>query len=314
MSIGRGRAHGIGTIALIALVWLGGGTSLASGPRAREVQADASAPALPEAIGERGTGLIAGDETLLDVAERNHVGFEALIRLNPDIDVWMPPRGTKLALPTQMIPPRAPRSGIVLNLPEMRLYDYTQGPEAQVFPIAIGAADTPSPVGDLQIEWKTIEPVWRVPASIRAVDPDLPLEVPPGPNNPLGRHWLGIGRGYGIHGTNNRWSIGRLATHGCIRLSNADIADLYARVPVGSRVRILYQTVKLGRSGDDLLVEAHPDIYGRGSESIEDVLSELERLGLLDYVARDDLASALAEARGIPLRIGTLPRDARQKE
>jgi L,D-transpeptidase ErfK/SrfK len=257
-------------------------------------------------IGDRGTGVVVADDTLLDVADRNRVGFDALVRLNPGIDVWMPQNGARLALPTLMIPPSAPQSGLVLNLPEMRLYDYTRGPEPQVFPIAIGDPATPSPRGELRVEWKAIEPVWRVPASIRAIDPDLPNEVAPGPDNPLGRHWLGIGHGFGIHGTNNRWSIGRLTTHGCIRLANDDIAELYARVPVGTRVHILYDTVKLGRSGDDLVVEVHPDLYGRGSRTAEDVLAELQALGLGERVAVEALRTALAEAHGIPVPIGTL--------
>jgi L,D-transpeptidase ErfK/SrfK len=161
-------------------------------------------------------------------------------------------------------------------------------------------------VGELRIEWKAIEPVWRVPASIRAIDPDLPSEVGPGPDNPLGRHWLGIGHGFGIHGTNNRWSIGRLATHGCIRLENDDIAELYARVPVGTRVRVLYDTVKLGRSGDDLVVEVHPDLYGRGSRTAEDILAELRARGVGERVSVEALRTALSEARGVPVAIGTL--------
>jgi L,D-transpeptidase ErfK/SrfK len=263
--------------------------------------------ALPEVIGETGTGLLVADDTLLDVAKRNNVGFEPLVRLNPGIDVWMPKPGTKVVLPTRMIPPRAPRKGLVLNLPEMRLYDYTQGPDARVYPIAIGAVETPSPTGNLRVEWKAFEPVWRVPASIRAVDPDLPSEVAPGPDNPLGRHWLGIGDGYGIHGTNNRWSIGRLTTHGCIRLDNDDIAELYERIPVGMPVLSLYQTVKLGRSGDDLFVEVHPDLYARDTDPLQAVLSELLALDVLEYVERDALEAALRDPRGIPQWIGTLP-------
>ena len=300
----RCRAQHLATATLVALVWLPGEIGLAGSPREHDAQT--GPPALPEVIGERGTGLIVADDTLLDVADRNHVGFDALVRLNPDVDVWMPQAGTRLALPSLMIPPPGPRSGLVLNLPEMRLYDYTRGPEPRVFPIAIGDPATPSPRGELRVEWKAIEPVWRVPASIRAIDPDLPSEVGPGPDNPLGRHWLGIGRGFGIHGTNNRWSIGRLGTHGCIRLSNDDIAEIYAHIPVGTRVHILYDTVKLGRSGDDLVVEVHPDLYGRGTRQLEDVLAELHALGLGQQVETETLRTALAEARGIPVKIGTL--------
>jgi hypothetical protein len=133
MSTGRDWAHGPGRILLIALLGLHAVAGFASSPREREAQTDPTVPALAEVIGERGTALIVGDDTLLDVAERNHVGFDALVRLNPGVDVWMPQPGTKLALPSLMIPPRAARRGIVLNVPEMRLYDYTRGGEPQVF-------------------------------------------------------------------------------------------------------------------------------------------------------------------------------------
>ncbi len=294
--------------ALLAWVMLGiaqvGMASSASGP---PEGAQKSTIALPEVIGERGTGVVVAGDTLLDVGERSHVGFEALVRLNPGVDVWMPDVGTRIVLPTLMIPPRATRKGLVLNLPEMRFYDYTVGSDPRVYPIAIGAPETPSPVGLRHVQWKTIEPTWRVPASIRAVDPDLPYEVPPGPNNPLGRHWFGIGGGYGIHGTNNRWSIGRLTTHGCIRLSNDDIAELYARVPVGTPVQIVYQTVKLGQSHGDLVVEVHPDIYARDPDVALEVERQLEELGVIELIDRNALQSALRLAHGLPVPIGRIP-------
>ncbi len=304
-----GMTHRPWTLARLlapATAWLAAGSVCLAAPKIPEPKPARFEP-VPEVIGESGTGLLLEDDTLLDVAERNDVGFEPLVRLNPGIDVWMPKPGTKVVLPTRMIPPRALRRGLVLNIPEMRLYDYTQGPDPRVYPIAIGAVETPSPVGNLRVEWKAFEPVWRVPASIRAVDPDMPTEVAPGPDNPLGRHWLGIGDGFGIHGTNNRWSIGRMTTHGCIRMDNDDIAELYERIPVGTPVRSLYQTVKIGRSGDELFAEVHPDLYGRATEALPDVLAELLALGVLDHVARDALEAALRDARGIPLWIGTLP-------
>jgi hypothetical protein len=80
---------------------------------------------------------------------------------------------------------------------------------------------------------------------------------------------------------------------------------------VGTHVRLLYETVKLGRSGDDLYVEVHPDIYARGSASLSDVLTQLVALGLSDVVENEALAEALEAARGIPVRIGTTPHDAK---
>ncbi len=258
---------------------------------------------LPSVVGVDGAATVEGDDTLLDIAVRNDVGFDALIRLNPDMDVWMPPEGAQVSLPVRMIPPHAPHTGLVINIPEMRLYDYTQGDIPTVLPIAIGDPATPTPIGERRVLWKTQDPVWRVPESIRLRDPLLPREVPPGEDNPLGSHWLALGDGYGIHGTNNLWSIGRIATHGCIRLQNRTVKELYARVKVRTPVHLVYQTVKLGREGQVVYLEAHRDLYSLAGDPVPSLLAHLLMLGVLDRVDRERLASVVSEARGVPVRI-----------
>jgi len=259
---------------------------------------------LPEPIGQEATATVGDDDTLLDMAVRSGVGFEALARLNPELDVWMPPVGIRVPLPTRMIPPNAPTTGLVVNVPEMRLYDYTQPGPPRIYPIAVGDSTTPSPISERRIRWKTIDPTWRVPESIRAERPWLPAEVPPGEDNPLGRYWLDLGDGYGIHGTNNLWSIGRVATHGCIRLHDSQIERLYEDVPVGTPVHIVYQTIKLGRSGQDLYLEAHPDLYELTRAPFAHALVHLLILGLLDDVDRALVERTIEEARGVPVWIG----------
>jgi L,D-transpeptidase ErfK/SrfK len=149
-----------------------------------------------------------------------------------------------------------------------------------------------------------------VPASIRAERPELPAVVPAGPDNPLGDYWMTIGRtSYGIHGTDNRWSIGREATHGCIRLYNDEIARLFARTREGTPVAIVYQPVKLGRRGAKLYLEAHPDLYARAPDRAERAAERLRELGLWPRVEAGVLEQTIAEARGIPVEIGELPAD-----
>jgi L,D-transpeptidase ErfK/SrfK len=258
-------------------------------------------------VGAPASDLVEAGDTLLDVAARHRLGFERLARMNPGVDEWIPEPGTVVRLPTRHVLPDGPRRGLVVNVPEMQLYDFTRAGEPEVFAVAIGDDMDPSLVGEFRVGAKRERPAWHVPKAIQAERPDLPPVVPPGPDNPLGDHWMTIGTtSYGIHGTNNRWSIGREATHGCLRLYNEDIARLYARTPVGTRVRLAYQTVKLGRDGDAIWVEAHPDRYGRDPDRLEKALARLAGLGLLGDVDVAAVRRAVDEARGEPVSVGRL--------
>lgn len=263
---------------------------------------------LPTVIGEPSIATVEPDETLLDVAFRHRIGFEQLIRLNPDIDVWIPDAGTTVTLPTEMIPPAGGRKGLVINLPEMRLYDFNAPGGTAVLAIAIGDEVDPTPIGEFRVGEKRIDPVWTVPESIRMERPGLPARVPPGPENPLGDRWMTLGAtSYGIHGTNNRWSIGRMATHGCVRLYEDAARDLYDRTPRNTPVAIVYQSVKIGRRGDRIYLEAHPDIYGRNPDPAAAALARLFALGLYGSVDPDRVRQIVDEALGIPVLIGVAP-------
>jgi L,D-transpeptidase ErfK/SrfK len=258
-----------------------------------------------EVVGAPSTEVIHDGDTLLDAAYRSRTAYDAVVRLNPGIDVWIPDPGTRVHLPTEMVLPAARHDGILINLPEMRLYDFTVRDGLEVLAIAIGDPDDPSPVGEFYVGEKREHPTWAVPASIRNEKPDLPALVPPGPENPLGDRWMTLSRSsYGIHGTNNKWSIGRLATHGCIRLYNSDMHRLYDRVAPRTKIRIIYEPVKIGRRGEEIVVEAHRDVYKRVPDPVASALVKLLLAGLLDQVDRDEVARAVREARGVPVRVG----------
>jgi L,D-transpeptidase ErfK/SrfK len=263
---------------------------------------------LPRVVGTPQSDFVEVGDTLLDVAFRHRLGFERVVRMNPGVDPWIPNPGTVARLPTQHVMPDGPERGLVVNVPEMQLYDFTRRGETEIFAIAIGDEMDPSLIGEFRIGRKREKPAWYVPKSILAEKPELPPVVPPGPDNPLGDHWMTIGTtSYGIHGTNNRWSIGREATHGCVRLYNDDIARLYARTPQGTPIRMVYQALKLGRRGDEIWVEAHPDRYGRDPQRLENAFGRLEALGLRAYVDADAMRRAVDDARGEPVAIGRVP-------
>jgi L,D-transpeptidase ErfK/SrfK len=285
-----------GALLLVSLI---GPSAAVAGPRLEM---------LPPLMGEPYSVTVQPGDTLLDIAFEHRVGFEQLARLNPGVDIWLPEPGTPIEVPTRVAPPGAPPEGLVVNIPEMRLYDFTVPGEPGVHAIAIGDPEAQTPTGDFRLGLKRIFPTWHVPESIRQERPELPPAVPPGPENPLGDHWMTLGTSsYGIHGTNNRWSIGRMSTHGCIRLYGDVMRDLYDRVPEGTRVQIVYQPVKLGRKADQIYLEAHPDVYGLRTDWVSPTLVRLLVLGLYDAVNPDHVRRLIEEPRGVPVRIGVVP-------
>jgi lipoprotein-anchoring transpeptidase ErfK/SrfK len=138
-----------------------------------------------------------------------------------------------LAQEVQSEAPRPVRR-IVVSIPERKLAVVENGRVLKTFDTAVGAAKSPSPTGDFSIVIRLADPTWYGPGKV----------VAPGKGNPLGTRWIGISRkGYGIHGTNSPKSIGRAASHGCIRLRNQDVEELYDMVAVGDVVELRAETL-----------------------------------------------------------------------
>jgi L,D-transpeptidase ErfK/SrfK len=210
------------------------------------------------------------EDTLLEIARRVDIGQDHMERSNPDVDRWLPGEGTRITVPSHHVIPSGPRKGIVLNLPEMRLYYFPpkkagQPAQVQTYPISIGRMDWATPLGTTSVVAKKKDPSWRPPASIlkehaEAGDP-LPAVVPAGPDNPLGRYKMTLGiPGYLIHSTNKPLGVGMRVSHGCIRMLPEDIEKLFPQIPVGTKVRIINEPVKAGWYGGQLFIEVHPPL------------------------------------------------------
>ena len=181
---------------------------------------------------------------------------------------------------------------IVVNVPQRMLFWASSENEARAFPIAAGKRSWKTPIGDFAVATLETDPTWDVPPSIqeemRREGKPVLTHVPPSPQNPLGKYWIGLTiPGVGIHGTNAPASIYGLVTHGCIRLHPEDIAQLFPQVEIGIRGRIVYEPVLIARVGDLVFLEVHPDAYGKGPAPFENVM---ERAGLGGYVDMLDLA------------------------
>lgn len=127
---------------------------------------------------------------------------------------------------------------IVVNKSQRRLYFYQANQLRLVYPVAVGMPSYPTPSGSWRIVRKELNPVWYNPGSDWAKE--MPKKIPPSPNNPLGLRALALNApGILIHGTSVYTSIGRAASHGCIRLRNADIIKLFPLVGIGVPVLIV---------------------------------------------------------------------------
>jgi L,D-transpeptidase ErfK/SrfK len=261
------------------------------------------------------------EDTLYAIARRFSLGSEEMLRVNPGVDPWVPGAGKNLVIPGQRVLPPGPREGIVVNLPEHRLYYYPpvkkdEPQRVYTWPISIGKMDWRTPLGATRITEKQKNPSWYPPASVRAEHAargePLPAVVPPGPDNPLGGYKMRLdipGGAYLIHGTNNPIAVGMAVTHGCIRMYPEDIAELFPMVKVGTPVHLINEPVKVAFVDGELLLEAHPPVDAQGQTQEPD-LTVFE--GLLEQALGDSLVAihwekaraALGQARGMPTVVG----------
>lgn len=271
-------------------------------------------------IGEPGLAMSHHEDTLPDIARLHHLGFDAIVAANPGVDIWLPGEGTQVSLPTQHLLPDAPRTGVIVNLAEGRLYyfrsDAAGGPVVETYPISVGQVGRTMPLGLTRVVAKQKKPTWYPPKSIRdrhiQEGDALPAFIPPGPDNPLGEYALRLGipsGAYLIHGTNKPVSVGLQITNGCIRLYPEDIEALFKQVPVGVPVRVINQRIKTGWGPDGALyLEVHHPLEGTDPKEVEDltaltrviVAATAQRRVIIDWDAAEKIFS---EARGQATRI-----------
>ena len=276
-----------------------------------------------EVLGELQVLFTRSGNTLVDIARWYNLGYEELRQANPGVDVWLPGEGTPVYLPTMTVIPVAPRDGLVLNLPSMRLLYFVPeeaatanaGPTWSVtsHPMGIGRESWPTPTGQAEVTVKALNPTWYPPASVRAEHAELgdplPGIVPPGPDNPLGRHLFGLSLpGYLIHGTNKPPGVGMRVSHGCIRLYPEDIEALYERVALGTPVHIVDQPVLAGWHDGKLYLEVHPplteDERDLGIEAERVIATALQRAGRAKAaIDAQAVARIIAERSGMPFPI-----------
>ena len=193
---------------------------------------------------------------------------------------------------------------ILINVPQRMLFTRRADGATAGFPVAVGKADWPTPIGPFRVVIKEEHPTWDVPVSIqeemRRSGQRVIRRMPPGPRNPLGDYWIGLSFGsLGIHGTPFPSSIYRFATHGCVRLHPEDIAVVYGKVVAGAPGAIVYEPVLLAVTAAGPFLEAHRDVYRRGAVTIGQVRSAARAAGVDAQIDWTRAADVLRRHEGI---------------
>lgn len=184
---------------------------------------------------------------------------------------------------------------IQINLPSFSLILIKNGEVLKEYRIAVGKPATPTPLGNYLVINKVINPTWYPPWGGSS--------VPSGPSNPLGYRWIGFRKdGYGIHGTNNPSSISKAISHGCIRMYNKDVEELFKLIPTSIPVKINYETIEIEElEYGKIRLTIYPDIYKQGSNLLSNIKKRLERLGYLNRFSLRELDDLINKAKSQPV-------------
>ncbi|MGL4860332.1 MAG: L,D-transpeptidase family protein, partial [Enterobacteriaceae bacterium] len=214
-------------------------------------------------------------EPLETIAAENKIGLIAMLEANPGTDPFLPKAGSILTIPAQMLLPDTPREGIVINLAELRLYYFPpKQNKVIVYPIGIGQLGRNTPTMTTSVSQKIPNPTWTPTANIRKIyaaeGTILPAVWPAGPDNPMGQYAMRLaahGGTYLIHGTNADFGIGMRVSSGCIRLRPDDIEALFRKIPVGTRVQVINEPIKVSVEPDGKrYIEVHQPLSRTASD------------------------------------------------
>ncbi len=183
---------------------------------------------------------------------------------------------------------------IEINLASRLLTLYQGDVGIRMYPVAPGKPDSPTPQGRRKVVSMEKNPTW--------IDPENPtVEVPSGPDCPLGYRWIGLGGNYGIHGTNSPRSIGNYASHGCVRMYEKDVEDLFDHIVKGIPVDIKYERVVVEKDADQYVrYYIYPDGYQIQPLTVKDVRNKMAPFGVSGLEDDAAIAKAIHDSDGTP--------------
>ncbi len=258
-------------------------------------------------IGDPVFHTVKSEDTLLDIARDYGLGYNEMVLPYPHMDPWMPPVDERLLVPSFWVLPNTKHQQLVINVPEMRLYFFQKGrSRVQTYPVALGDKDWQTPLGIFFINEKRPNPTWYIPESLRTEYGAKAM--PHGPRNPMGKFAMRFSAGsFAIHGTHMPWGVGRLVSHGCVRCYPEHIRLLYPKVKLKTKLEIIYETIKIGRKGNRVFVEVHPDVYDKISDFEKYAENTRKLHPMAVYMDPEKYKSAVRQRSGVPTDVTLEP-------
>lgn len=243
-------------------------------------------------------------ESLFNIARLYGVSYPAIVRANgiKNPDIIFPEQ--QLIIPLKTIVPQILERGLLINIPECRMYVFNNRQITGVYPVCIGLVTWQTPVGEFSVINKVEDPAWYMPPEIAERENVKREIIPAGYDNPLGDRWIGTSiKHTGIHGTNRPTSIGKTLSHGCVRLYPENIHKVFEEISIGDAGAFLYEPVKIYADEKNILIEVHPDVYSLISDMEALAIKKLRGMNLHDKINPEKLKEQLKTVSGIPVSI-----------
>ncbi|MDP1679270.1 MAG: L,D-transpeptidase family protein [Candidatus Nitrotoga sp.] len=261
-------------------------------------------------VGEQFEYAVQRGDSLASISARFGIEQSVLARMNGIKKGAMLQQAQLLQIDNRHIIPERLTDGILINLPQRMLYYFQAGKLMVYYPVGLGRPNWPTPMGSFNVINIQENKTWYLPKSIqeemRREGKIVLTQVPPGPENPLGKHWIGLSLpGIGIHGTIAPASIYHLLSHGCIRLHPDDIAALFQQVRKNLSGKIIYVPVLLVRLKDGrIFLEVNRDVYKKNIDPITIVENLAKTQGIDDMVDWDKVKEVIQLKEGLAREVG----------
>ncbi len=261
-------------------------------------------------VGEQFEYAVQRGDSLASISARFGIEPSVLARMNGIKKDAMLQQDQLLQIDNCHIIPERLMDGILINLPQRMLYHFQAGRLMVHYPVGLGRPDWPTPMGSFNVLNIQENKTWYLPKSIqeemRREGKIVLTQVPPGPENPLGKHWIGLSLpGIGIHGTIAPATIYNFLSHGCIRLHPDDIAALFQRVRKNLPGKIIYAPVLLVRLKDGrIFLEVNRDVYKKNIDPITIVENSAKIQGIGDMVDWDKVKEVIRLKEGLAREVG----------
>ena len=198
-----------------------------------------------------------------------------------------------------------PKECIIINVPSRTLDLYKGGKLIKTYPVGVGRAGFPTPIGNFKVIRMVKEPGWENPYK-----PKGHIRIKAGGTNPLGTRWIGFkaddGGEFGIHGTDTPSSVGKYSSHGCVRMLVKDAEDLFSNTHMGMPVLVTYDTAKVVIKNSNVFIHNYPDAYKRGKSNINNIKNTIKEMNSLILWNASATLQALETADDKPIKIGTI--------